>query len=268
MNKKLTLYLLIGSLAFMAVACATVPITGRKQLDFIPSETMLSMSFQQYSRFMEKNQESTDPQKVAMVQRVGRNIQQAVEQYMADNDMAYRLEDYAWEFTLVENDKINAWALPGGKVVVYTGILPVAQDENGLAVIIGHEVAHAIAQHGNERMSQALLTELGGLALNYALQEKPDKTRQVWGAAFGLGAQFGVLMPFSRLHEKEADHLGLIFMAMAGYDPRGAVDFWQRMAEQKDGGIPAFLSTHPSDEARIENIRALIPEVMKYYNNQ
>ena len=166
----------------------------------------------------------------------------------------------------MENDQVNAFCMPGGKVVVYTGILPIAQDEAGLAVVMGHEIAHAIAGHGSERMSQGLAVEMGGMALSTALANHPARTQQLWMTAFGVGAQYGVMLPYSRLHEREADHLGLIFMAMAGYDPRKAVDFWQRMAEKKGGkGTPEFLSTHPADETRIRKINELIPEVMPYY---
>lgn len=258
---KIALEISIGWL----MACGTVPITGRRQLDIIPQSTMLSMSFEQYSTFLKENPVSNDPVATAMVERVGKRLQKAVETYFAQKKLSSQLEGYAWEFHLVESNEVNAWCMPGGKVVVYTGILPYTQDENGLAVVMGHEIAHAVARHGNERMSQGLLAELGGMALSEALEEKPEKTQMLWMAAFGLGAQLGVLLPYSRLHESEADHLGLIFMAMAGYDPNTAVDFWKRMASS--GGVkpPEFLSTHPSDETRIRKIRSAIPEAMKYY---
>jgi predicted Zn-dependent protease len=201
------------------------------------------------------------------VKKVGKKIQGSVETYFAQNGMSAELSGYAWEFNLVESEDLNAWCMPGGKVVVYTGILPVTRDEAGLAVVMGHEIAHAVAKHGNERMSQQLVTQMGGVALSTALEEKPDKTRQLWTAAFGLGSQVGVLLPFSRLQETEADRLGLIFMAMAGYDPHKAVDFWKRMASQKEGAAPPeFLSTHPSDETRIQKLNGLVPEAMKYYS--
>jgi predicted Zn-dependent protease len=156
--------------------------------------------------------------------------------------------------------------MPGGKVVVYTGILPITRDEAGLATVMGHEIAHAVARHGNERMSQALLTQMGGMALAVALEQNPSQTNQLWMAVYGMGAQVGILLPYSRLHESEADHLGLIFMAMAGYDPNKAVEFWERMAQMKSGQAPPeFLSTHPSDEARIKKIKELLPEAMQYY---
>ena len=235
-------------------------------MNLIPQSTMLSMSSQQYGEFLKTNKLSTNQEQTQMVKRVGVKIQKAVEQYFADRNMSHELKNYDWEFNLVESEEVNAWCMPGGKVVFYTGILPITQDESGIAVVMGHEIAHAVAQHGNERMSQGLVTQLGGMALSKALEEKPEQTQQLWMAAFGIGAQVGVLLPYSRLHESEADHLGLIFMAMAGYDPNAAVGFWQRMAKMKGGQAPPeFLSTHPSDQTRIENIKALIPEAMQYY---
>lgn len=254
------------TLTAVLVSCSTVPITGRKQLNLIPGSTMLSMSAQQYGEFLQTNKLSTNAQQVDMVRRVGTNIKGAVERYFAQQGMSSQLKGYAWEFNLVESKDVNAWCMPGGKVVVYTGLLPVTQTEAGLAVVMGHEVAHAIAEHGNERMSQGLLTQMGGIALSEALATKPAETRALYMTAFGLGAQVGVLLPFSRTHESEADRLGLIFMAMAGYDPNEAVTFWQRMAASKGGQAPPeFLSTHPSDATRIGDIRKHLPEALGYY---
>ncbi|GAK56894.1 peptidase, M48 family [Candidatus Vecturithrix granuli] len=258
------LVLLVSLLVFIT-SCATVPVTGRSQLSLIPSDSLLSMSFQQYSEFLQENKLSSNTQQTQMVKRVGTRIQSAVEQYFQQQNMSQELRNYQWEFNLVESEDVNAWCMPGGKVVVYTGILPITQDETGLAVVMGHEIAHAIAQHGNERMSQGLLLELGGMALSEALRSRPQKTQQLWMTAFGLGAQVGAILPYSRLHETEADRLGLIFMAMAGYDPRAAVDFWQRMAQAGGAGVPEFLSTHPSDTTRIRNIQNFIPEALQYY---
>jgi predicted Zn-dependent protease len=253
-------------LSLILLACSTVAVTGRKQLNLIPSSTMLSMSSEQYGEFLKANKLSTNQQETEMVKRVGGRIEKAVEKYFADQGLSSKLKGYSWEFNLVESDEVNAWCMPGGKVVVYTGILPVTRDEAGLAVVLGHEIAHAVAEHGNERMSQMLVTQLGGLALSEAIKSKPEQTQQLWMTAFGVGAQLGVLLPYSRLQESEADHLGLIFMAMAGYDPNTAVAFWERMAKMNQGQAPPeFLSTHPSDESRIKNIKSLIPEAMKYY---
>jgi predicted Zn-dependent protease len=227
---------------------------------------MLSMSSQQYGEFLKTNKVSSDQEKTQLVKKVGQKIQGAVEQYFRQNNMSDRLEGYQWEFNLVESKEVNAWCMPGGKVVFYTGILPITQTETGIAVVMGHEVAHAVAEHGNERMSQGLLAQFGGMALSEALAKKPEQTRNLWLSAFGLGATVGVLLPFSRQHESEADRIGLIFMAMAGYDPGEAVSFWQRMAQQKGGKAPPeFLSTHPSDETRIAKIREALPEAMSYY---
>lgn len=251
---------------FFLSSCATVPLTGRHQLNIIPNGTMLSMSFQQYDDFLKEHKTITDTEDSRMVKRVGEKIQKGVETYFDQQGLNDLLSGYNWEFNLVDSPEINAWCMPGGKVVVYTGLLPVAQNEAGLAVVMGHEIAHAIAKHGNERMSQGLMTQMGGVALAKALEEKPETTRTLWMAAFGLGAQFGIMLPYSRLHESEADHLGLIFMAIAGYDPHTAISFWQRMSDQSNGKKPPeLLSTHPSDSTRIRDIKKHIPEAMTYY---
>jgi predicted Zn-dependent protease len=201
-----------------------------------------------------------------MVKGVGLKIQKAVEEYMAQNNWSGQLEGYAWEFNLIEDDIVNAWCMPGGKVVFYTGIMPICQDETGVAVVMGHEVAHAIANHGAERMSQGLVQQMGGQALSVALSSKPAETQALYNAAYGIASNYGAMLPFSRLHESEADKMGLIFMAMAGFDPQEAPKFWERM-QKKSGGAapPEFLSTHPSHESRIKDLNAQIPEAMKYY---
>jgi predicted Zn-dependent protease len=227
---------------------------------------MLSLSKQQYTDFLKSNKVSISAKDVQMVNTVGMRIQHAVEAYMAQNKMSDRLSDYKWEFNLVESDQVNAWCMPGGKVVVYTGILPVTKTDTGLAVVLGHEIAHAIADHGNERMSQGLLAQFGGTALSELVKDKPEATKSLWMSAFGVGAQYGVLLPFSRTQESEADHLGLIFMAMAGYDPNYAVEFWNRMAQMSAGKAPPeLLSDHPSDASRIAQIKNELPEALKYY---
>ncbi len=268
MRKKIARQLIIIVLSLlMLCSCTTVSITGRKQLNLVPDSLMHSMSFQQYSSFLSENKVSSDTNQSEMVKRVGTRIQKAVEKYCAENNCSDRLAGYKWEFNLVQNDTPNAWAMPGGKVVIYTGILPITQTEAGLAVVMAHEIAHAFAKHGAERMSHSLLAELGGVALSVAVKDQPEKTQALFRQAYGVGAQVGVLLPYSRIQESEADHLGLIFMAMAGYDPHEAVDFWQRMKEMsKDKQAPPeFLSTHPAPDTRIEDIKALIPEAMKHY---
>jgi predicted Zn-dependent protease len=250
----------------LGLSCSSVPLTGRKQLSIIPSSQMLSMSFQQYGDFLKSNTLSTNQAQTQLVRTVGSRIKSAVETYMTGNGYADRLKGYAWEFNLVESKEVNAWCMPGGKVVVYTGILPITRDESGLAVVLGHEIAHAVAEHGGERMSQELLAQFGGVALSELVKNKPQETQNLWLGVFGAGTQVGILLPYSRTHESEADHLGLIFMAMAGYNPQGAVEFWERMAAGKGGQAPPeFLSTHPSDATRIAQIKALMPEAMHYY---
>ena len=260
--------LMAGMVVLLTLAsCSTVALTGRQQLNLIPSSEMLSTSTQQYDQFMKENPVSTDGEQTQRVRRVGARIQAAVEEYARQTGHTKDLDGYAWEFNLVESKEVNAWCMPGGKVVFYSSIMPVCQDDNGVAVVMGHEVAHAVAKHGNERMSQALLVQMGGVALTEALHSKPQQTQQLWMTAFGAGAQYGVLLPFGRSQESEADHLGLIFMAMAGYDPHHAVEFWQRMsaATGSGGKPPEFMSTHPSDEKRIAAIQAELPEALQYY---
>lgn len=247
-------------------SCQTVPITGRQQLSLIPASEMNTMSLTSYQEFLSGHQVVTGTKESEEVKRVGARIASAVETYFAENAMSDRLKGYKWEFNLVKDPSVNAWAMPGGKVVVYTGILPITENDVGLAVVMGHEIGHAVANHGNERMSQGLMVQMGGAALSTALATKPQQTQQLFMEAFGLGTQVGVLLPYSRLQESEADYLGLVFMAIAGYDPHAAVGFWERMEKVKQGeSPPEFLSTHPSDKTRIENIKELIPKAMKYY---
>jgi len=253
-------------LLFFLVSCATVPVTGRSQINLVPSDQLMAMSSDSYRQFLQENKVVTGTQNARMVKRVGNQIAQAVGRYLREQGKADRLADFKWEFNLVEDSNINAFAMPGGKVVVFTGMLSVAENEAGLATVIGHEVAHVVAQHGNERMSQQMLAQLGTQALGVALQQQPEQTRQLLMAAVGMGTQVGVLLPYGRLQESEADKMGLIFMAMAGYDPQTAVNFWQRMAAANKGKAPPeFLSTHPAHGTRIQNLREYMPEAMEYY---
>ncbi|MEJ5262333.1 MAG: M48 family metallopeptidase [Ignavibacterium sp.] len=265
--KKIKILLSLFLLSLVVYYCSTVPITGRKQLTLIPASEINALSFQQYDEFLKQNKLSSDKEAVSMVKRVGVNIQKAVETYFAQNNLSDQLKGYQWEFNLVESEEVNAWCMPGGKVVVYTGILPLTKDETGLAVVMGHEIAHAVAQHGAERMSQGLLQQLGGMALSVALQNEPEATQNLFLTAYGVGTTLGVILPFSRTHESEADRLGLIFMAMAGYNPNAAVDFWTRMSQNSGPKPPEWLSTHPSDETRIADIKKHLPEALKYYKN-
>ena len=252
-------------LALTVYYCSTVPITGRSQLSLISSSDLNALSIQEYDEFLKQNRLSSDAQNTNMVKRVGANIQRAVENYFAQHNLSKDLQGYAWEFNLIDSPEVNAWCMPGGKVVVYSGILPVTQNETGLAVVMGHEIAHAVAQHGEERMSQGLLQELGGVALAVAIQNEPSTTQNIFMTAYGLGSTVGVILPFSRTQESEADRLGLIFMALAGYNPTAALDFWTRMAQQSGPNPPEFLSTHPSDQTRINNLKKWLPEAMDYY---
>lgn len=246
--------------------CATVPVTGRRQLSLVSNSEIIPMSFDQYSQVLNESKLSTDQEQTALIKRVGNRIQKAVEQYMAAQNASGQLEGFAWDFNLIEDDKtVNAWCMPGGKVAFYTGIMPICADEQGVAVVMGHEVAHAIANHGRERMSQALIANgfLGGLSV--AMGQNPTGTQQVLMQSIGAGTQLGMLS-FSRKHESEADKLGLIFMSIAGYDPRSAPKFWERMAANSGGQQPEeWMSTHPSHETRISDLNAQIPSALKYY---
>ena len=261
------LFVLTGLLLLLS-GCTEVEITGRKQFNIVPDSTMNSMSFQSYGEFLSENKLSTNAGQANMVKRIGGSIQNAVEQYCKTNNIEDRLEGYEWEFNLVEDPNVNAWCMPGGKVVVYTGILPIAQGETGLAVVMGHEIAHAFAKHGAERMSHGLIVQMGGIALSTAMKDRPEQTKNLFMQSYGIGTKLGVLK-YSRTHENEADHLGLVFMAMAGYNPQEAIGFWQRMAAQKTGAQPPeFLSTHPADQTRIQNLKELLPDAMRYYQKQ
>ena len=254
-------------LLFQLQGCAEVPITHRRGLHLVPETELVNMSFQQYDDVLKKSKLSTDTQKVEMVRRVGNRIAKAAEAFLAQTGQQDQIKNYKWEFNLIEDDKtVNAWVMPGGKAAVYTGILPYTQDETGLAVVLGHEVAHALADHGNERMSEALLAQMGGMALSVALSSQQEQTKQLFMAVYGAGATVGFLLPYSRLHESEADRIGLTLMARAGYDPREAVLFWERMSKQEGkSSPPQFLSTHPAPQTRIADIKKYLPESLPYY---
>lgn len=265
-----SILVLVCSVSLFSTSCSTVPITGRRQIVIVPESQLLAASTDNYHQLINSSKLSKDPQKVEMVKNVGRRIASSAEKFMRENNMEEELKNYHWEFNLIEDDAtVNAFCMPGGKIAVYTGILPIAKDENGLAVVVGHEVAHAIANHGGERMSHLLLTKLGGIALSTALSTQPALTQQLLMSAYGAGSQVGILLPYSRSQELEADHIGLILMARADYDPREAIPFWQRMSKlEEQGRPPEFLSTHPAPEKRIEDIRNELPEAMKYYKNR
>jgi predicted Zn-dependent protease len=261
MKKSLRILLI---LSFIAAGCSTVPLTGRKQLNLISNEEILTSGFHQYDEYIKAATISKDKKKTELVVKVGKRIAAAVEQYMKNNGMDDQIKEYQWEFNLVADETPNAFCMPGGKIVVYEGILPYTSDETGLAVVLGHEVAHAVAKHSNERMSQQMVMSLGGEVVNVAVSKKSDMVRQLAPAIYGLGSQYAVMLPYSRAHESEADHMGLIFMAMAGYDPAMAEGFWLRMS-QTGSKTPEFLSTHPSDNTRAAKIRSWLSEAQKYY---
>jgi predicted Zn-dependent protease len=247
-------------------SCATVPVTGRRQLDLVSSSEINTMSATQYQGVIAKGPLSTNVEQTEMIKRVGKRIQGAVEKYMSSKGWNSQLDGFNWEFNLIQDDKtVNAWCMPGGKVAFYTAIIPICKDENGIAVVMGHEVAHAIANHGRERMSQGVIEQFGMTAVTVAMGQNPTATQQIFKQAIGMGSNIGMLK-FSRQHESEADHIGLIFMAMAGYDPQLAPAFWKRMSELNKGEKPPeFMSTHPSDETRIKDIEHWLPEAMGYY---
>ena len=259
----------ILSLAFVVfvASCNTVPLTGRKQLSLLPSSQTQSLSYNQYSQVLNESKISSNTQWTSWVKGSGGKIRGAVEKYMKQQGQSSSLKDYKWEFNLLEDDNmVNAWCMPGGKVAFYTGIMPICKDEQGVAVVMGHEVAHAIARHGGERMSQGMVQQLGGVALAVAIREKPAETQALFMGAYGVASQYGGMLPFSRLHESEADRLGLIFMSMAGYNPQEAPKFWERMSANSGGAAPPeFMSTHPSHSTRISNLNKWMPEAMKYY---
>ena len=265
MKLKIAASLVIGIILF---SCTKVPITGRKQFKIFPESQMIEMSLTSYADFLNENPpESDSDNNTQMIKRLGSRISEAVETYLKENGHAKRTEGFQWEFNYIDDPTVNAWAMPGGKIVFYKGIIDVAGSEEALAVVMGHEVAHAVAYHGNERMSKGVSAQLGLTALSVAMSENPTVTKQLFLQAAGVGTQLGMLK-FSRNHETEADKMGLIFMSMAGYDPREAPKFWERMAAQSQGAPPEFLSTHPSHETRIKDLNDYMPEALKYYKKK
>jgi predicted Zn-dependent protease len=262
MLKKVVLLFVLGLFIY---SCARVPLTGRNQLSLVSNEELLPLAYEQYEQVMAESNVVTNTSDGQMVLRVGRRIADAVEAYMKEQGYEKELQGFAWEFNLIQEDIVNAWCMPGGKVAFYTGIIPICQNETGVAVVMGHEVAHAIANHGRERMSNGLMLNglLGGVQV--AMGQNPTLTQNLFLQAFGIGGQLGMLK-FSRRHELEADQLGLNFMALAGYDPREAPDFWTRMSEGRSGGAPPeFLSTHPGPNRRIEQLNNQMPTALEYY---
>ncbi len=265
MKRTILRVALIGGIILSLFRCATVPLTGRHQLMLYPEDQMVSMSLTSYSSFLKSNKLSSDVANSQRIKNVGARISKAVEQYLAANGLQDQIANFNWEINLVVSDEPNAWCKPGGKVVCYEGILPYCQNDAGIAVVMGHEIAHAVAHHSNERMSQQTLIQYGQAAATEILgYNQSNEKKALLAAAIGMGTNLGITLPFSRKHEYEADHLGLIFMTMAGYDPNEAIAFWTRMASNGSSNQPGFLSTHPTDAKRIARLKTYIPEALKY----
>jgi len=265
MKKYITLLLIFTFL----YACSTVPITNRKRVNMVSDAQILPASFAQYGEFLKDHKLSTDAAKTYEIQSVGERISRSVDKFMRANGMVNEANSYRWEFNLIDDNTVNAWCMPGGKVVFYTGILPICSNTDGVAAVMGHEVAHAFAKHGQERMSSAMIQQGIGLGVVLGTGKKDPKTRQIWNTVYGIGSTVGMLA-YSRTHETEADKLGMVFMIMAGYQPEAAINVWIRMSERSDRQAPPeFLSTHPSNETRIKNLREYLPtaiELAKKYN--
>jgi predicted Zn-dependent protease len=245
----------------LAISCAKNPFTGKNTLALVSNSEILPSAFQQYSQFLSENKVITGTTDAKRVETVGNKIRMAAEKWLNANGQAGYLADYKWEYKLVESKDVNAWCMPGGKIVVYSGILPITKDEAGLATVLGHEVSHALANHGQQRMSAGLLQQLGAAGVAVAVGNKSKETQDLAMTAYGVTTQYGGMLPFSRSHESEADKIGLTLMAIAGYNPEQAIVFWERMSANAGGQAPPeFMSTHPSDATRIAQLRALIPE--------
>lgn len=257
------IYLILVSIL---LGCSKNLVTGRKQLSLVSESELQVMALKEYKTFLNENKVvGANSKDDDMVRRVGSNIASAIKTFYDSKGLTSVLEGYQWEFNLVDNKEINAWCMPGGKVVVYTGLLSVTKNESALAIVLGHEIAHAVAQHGSERMSHGLLQQLGGTALQIALANKPAETQNLFLMAYGVGSTVGAILPFSRKEESEADEFGLYFAAMGGYNPQEAIAFWERMAASGGSKPPEFLSGHPSDKSRIAKIKSVMPQAMKYY---
>ena len=257
--KKSNLIFVLATMFFLS--CSTNPFTGKNTLALVPNSEILPSAFAQYGTFLKENKVITGTSDAIRVVSVGTKIKNAAEKWLNANGYKGYLNDYKWEYNLVDSKEINAWCMPGGKIVVYSGILPITKDEAGLATVLGHEVSHALANHGQQRMSAGMLQQLGGGITQAAVGNSSAMTQQIAMTAYGATTQYAGMLPFSRSHESEADKIGLILMAIAGYNPEQAVVFWSRMAAASGGNKPPeFMSTHPSDETRIANLKRLVPE--------
>ncbi len=258
--KRVFLFLLV-----LAAGCSTVPITGRKQLAAIPSSQMIGLSQDSYNQVLKENKVSANAAYISRVKSVGTKLTAAVEKYLKANGMESEVKNFGWSYTVFVSPEVNAWCMPGGQIAFYEGIMPVCEDDNGIAVVMGHEIAHAVAKHGNERLTQQLAIQMGGIALSEALKTQKEETQKLALIAFGVGSKVGLELPYSRTHESEADELGLYFMAMAGFDPRTAPAFWQRMIDKGGSRPPELLSTHPDPANRIKAINKHMGKAMEYY---
>lgn len=249
----------------LLAGCSSVPLTGRKQVLLVSDQEVLSSSLTQYNDYIKTAQKSTDTNKSAMVTRVGKKIAAATEEYLRTNGMENEVKNFSWEFTLIKDPQVNAFCMPGGKIVVYEGLLPMTQTEDELAVVIGHEVAHAVAKHSNERMSQQLIAQYGAAILGAAVSNRSAAVQQLASTVYGVGAQYGVMLPFSRKHEYEADYMGMVLMTIAGYNPDAALGFWQKMSAGNQASVPEYMSTHPSDASRIAEIQKNLSGIKEKY---
>ncbi|UNY98678.1 M48 family metallopeptidase [Zhouia spongiae] len=253
-------YISTALFAFLMAACATNPFTGKKTMALVSNDELFASAFQQYDTFLKENKVISGTKDAQRVKKVGQRIAVAAEKWLNANGYEGYLKDYKWEYNLVDDKQVNAWCMPGGKIVVYTGLLPIAQSDAGLAVVMGHEVAHALANHGQQRMSAGVLQQAGATGVAIATGGKSTATQELWMKAYGVGSQVGGMLPFSRSHETEADKIGIQLMAIAGYNPDEAAKLWVRMSENSGGAAPSeILSTHPSSQTRISNLTSWAP---------
>ena len=265
MRKTMKRWMGVWVALMLLAGCSSVPLTGRKQVLLVSDQEVLSSSLTQYNDYIKTATKSSNAKQSAMVTRVGQKIAAATEQYLRQNGLESEVKNFAWEFNLVKDQQLNAFCMPGGKIVVYEGLLGIVSSDDELAVVVGHEVAHAVAKHSNERMSQQLMAQYGAAILGQAVSNRSTAVQQLATSVYGIGAQYGVMLPFSRKHESEADYMGLVFMTMAGYNPDVAVGFWQKMSAGGSGSVPEFMSTHPSDATRIAEIKKWLPEIKAKY---
>ncbi len=257
---------MISAAALLLLAgCSSVPLTGRKQLLLVSDQEVLSSSLTQYTEYMKTAKTTSSGKNAQMVTRVGKKIAAATEAYLKANGLQDEISNFSWEFNLVDDSQINAFCMPGGKIVVYSGLMSLVSSDDELAVVVGHEVAHAVAKHSNERLSQQVMAQYGAQILGAAVANKSTAIQQAASSVYGIGAQYGVVLPFSRKHESEADYMGLILMTIAGYNPDVAVTFWQKMSSSSSGKTPEIMSTHPSDERRISDIQKELPAIKQKY---